>query len=97
MNGIDSDLLFELGEYIARVMGRQLSPAEQDDVNAIVKRHQYRYVYNSMPIQAGIQCVRFLVDLAINHFRFVEGDSIVGGTPKLGVVTYRGETFRLLD
>ena len=97
LNGIDYDLLFEIQHYVETLLGRKLSEEEQQDVGRLVKTYQYRYVYSSMPIESGVQCVRFLVDLVINHFRFVDADSVVGGRPKLGIVTYRGESFQLLD
>jgi hypothetical protein len=57
-----------------------------------------------MPIEQGIEYVRFLVDLAIKHFHFSSGfahepftEKVVGGRSRLGVVTYRGEKFRILD
>jgi hypothetical protein len=82
---------------VVEILGRALTQDEQKKISEITGKYQYRYVYDSMPIKSGEDCVRFLVDLVINHFRFVEGSSVVGGKPKLGVVTYKGERFQLLD
>lgn len=95
--GIDFSMMTELQAYVVQILGRVLTQDEQAKINEIRDRYQYKYVYNSMPVQSGKDCVRFLVDLVINHFRFVEGTVIVGGKPKLGVVTYKGESFQLVD
>jgi hypothetical protein len=57
-----------------------------------------------MPIDQGTEYVRFLVDLTIKHFHFSSGfahqpftEKVVGGRSRLGVVTYKGEKFRILD
>jgi hypothetical protein len=97
LKGIDFGMLADLEALVERIVGRPFSADEQKEVADIIGRYQYRFVYDSMPIQSAISCVRFLVDMVISHFRFVQGDSVVGGKPKLGVVTYKGEKFQLLD
>ena len=50
-----------------------------------------------MPIEEGIAHVKFLVDLAINHHRYAVGAPIVGGQARVGLVTYKGEQFKILE
>jgi len=86
----------ELESEFLRVLGRPLSQQEVDGFGKIFSRHQYQFVYNSMPIGSGVRFVRHLVDMVVEHYRVVAEDSIVGGEPRIGVVTYKGESFRIL-
>lgn len=97
LKGIDRDLLLEWFDTVEKILGRPLTDQEATTFNDITSQHEYRLKTDSMPIQAGIDCARFLVSLVINHYRFASRDPIVGGKPKIGVVTYRAESFRLLD
>jgi len=97
INGIDPVLRAELESELLTVIGRPLSQHESDGFEKIFARHSYQYVYNSMPIGSGIKFVRHLVDMVIEHYRVVAEDSIVGGEPRIGVVTYKGERFRILS
>ena len=49
-----------------------------------------------MPIVEGIAYVKFLVEMVINHHRFSIGAPVVGGKIQIGLVTYKGEKFRIL-
>jgi hypothetical protein len=79
------------------VIGRPLTQAEAQGFLDLFARYQYQFVYNSMPVGSGIRFVRNLVDLVIQHYRVVAEDSVVGGEPRIGVVTYKGERFRILS
>jgi len=54
-------------------------------------------VFDAMPINRGIEYVRFLVQLVISHHQFAVGAPIVGGSPRMGVVTYKGGGFRIFE
>ncbi len=95
--GFDRGLLAELSTYVEGLLGR---PLTQDEINGfapIREKYGYRIMLDSMPIQAGIEYVRFLVQLVIQHYRFTSPHPVVGGRAKLGVVTYKEENFRVLE
>jgi hypothetical protein len=96
IDGFDSVLMNEFEAEFVKILGRPLSPQELSDFKAILARHQYQFVYSSMPISSGVRFVRHLVNMVIEHYRVVAEDPIVGGEPRLGVVTYKGEQFRIL-
>jgi hypothetical protein len=106
INGYDQNLINELKAYIEGpgLLGRPLAAPESAAIEEMLGRYQYTVSFASMPIEQGIEYVRFLVDLAIKHFHFSSGfahqpwtEKIVGGRVRLGVVTYKGESFRILE
>lgn len=82
---------------VQKFLARDLEQAEMDEIRAIVRKHQCATKIDGMPIRAGMDYVRFLVNLAINHYRFASTHPIVGGRAKLGVVTYKQASFQLVD
>jgi len=96
LNGADVAFLGELGGVLEGMLNRALTQEEVDSILTIREKYRYKIMLDAMPIQAGIDYVRFLVNLVIGHFRFAATHPIVGGTAKVGVVTYNGESFRLL-
>ena len=50
-----------------------------------------------MSIVEGMEHVRFLVELVINHYRFALGAPVVGGKVKIGKVTYKGKYFEISE
>jgi hypothetical protein len=95
--GFDRGLLAELSTYVEGLLGRPLTADEINGFNPIRDKYGYRIMLDSMPIQAGVEYVRFLVQLVIQHYRFTSPHPVVGGRAKLGVVTYKEENFRLLE
>jgi hypothetical protein len=104
INGYDQQMFTELKSYMAGLLGRVFTPDEETQINGIVNKYQYTVSFGSMPIAQGVEYVRFLVNLAIKHFHFSSGfahapftEKVVGGRARLGVVTYKGGTFKILD
>jgi hypothetical protein len=104
INGYDQEMVTELTTYVQGLLGREFTPAETDALAAIRGKYQYTVSFSSMPIEQGIEYVRFLVDLAIKHFHFSSGmshqpftEKVVGGRSRLGLVTYKADRFRILD
>lgn len=97
IKGMDFDLLQEFRTIFEGILGRPLTAAESDQFEVAAGRYEYHIPTDSMPIQMGVECARFLVSFVIGHYRFTERDPIVGGRAKIGVVTYKQESFRLLD
>jgi hypothetical protein len=90
-------LIYEIAEFTKKVAGRDLAQAEVDELFGLMRKYEYPAKVDGMPIRAGMDYVRFLVNLAINHYRFAATHPIVGGKAKLGVVTYAQESFQILD
>ncbi len=65
-------------------------------IEKILLKHEYQFPIAGMPIMEGIAYVRFLVEMVINHYRFSIGAPVVGGKAQIGLVTYKGEKFRIL-
>lgn len=97
LNGFEPSMVMELGTYIEKLLGRPLAQAEIDEIVRIRDSKQYIVMTDSMPIQAGISYVKFLVDFVITHYRFIAPQPIVGGKAKLGVVTYDRENFQMIE
>jgi hypothetical protein len=73
-----------------------LTPVEQKTLADILAKHEYQIPYVAMPIREGLEHVRFLVSMVINHYRFATGAPVVGGKVNIGLVTYKGEQFKIL-
>src|SRR4051812_47497102 len=73
-----------------------IGDANNPQNNEVADKSEYQIVFNSMPIERGIEYVKFLVQLVISHHRFSTGAPIVGGTPRVGLVTYKSEDFKIL-
>lgn len=97
IKGIDPNLLVQIHELIKKFLGRDMNQAEIDELTALCNQYQCATKIDGMPISAGLDYVRFLVNLVINHYRYAATHPIVGGRAKLGVVTYKQESFQLLD
>lgn len=94
--GYDRNLMGELSTYVEGILGRPFTQQEIDGFAPIRQRYSYRLSLDSMPINAGIEYVKFLVQLVIQHHRFTSPHPIVGGKAKIGVVTYKDD-FRQID
>jgi hypothetical protein len=93
--GVSESLLDEIvGFFTAR--SSPLSPQEQTQFASLLAKHEVQVPYWSMPIREGIEHVRFLVGMVVSHHRYAMGAPIVGGKVNIGLVTYKGEKFRIL-
>lgn len=97
MKGIDVDLLNELMAHCEKLHGSPYSDEEKKELSGIIKKYDYTLPFAAMPIQEGVAYTRFLVEFVINHYRYISGHEVVGGKSRLGMVTYRGGDFQLLD
>ena len=97
IKGWDPGLVGELLEQFSNLRGSPLTPEEIQIFEGITEKYEYQIVFDAMPIKRGIDYVRFLVQLVISHHKFAVGASIVGGNPRIGVVTYKGGKFRILE
>jgi len=97
IKGFDPQLLDEIGAYFEKLLGRELADVEKQEIVELVNKHEYPIPFAGMPMEEGVAHTRFLVELVINHHRYVAGAPIVGGKARIGKVTYKGEKFQILD
>jgi hypothetical protein len=94
--GFDAQSLQSLIDYFVK-RSHPLSAAEEDEVRQLLGKREYPIPFAAMPMEEGVNHARFLVELVINHHRFALGAPVVGGSVRLGKVTYRGEPFQLVS
>lgn len=97
VKGYDPNLMTELVQHFGTLRGSPVTPSEQAAIQSICDKHEYAMPFMAMPIEEGAAYVRFVVEMVINHHRFAVGAPIVGGKARIGLVTYKGEQFRLLS
>lgn len=97
LQGLDPQMGVKIRSLFEAILARALSQEEVDKFLAVIKEHEYQINYEGLPIQSGIACAKFLVDLVIGHYTFVETHPIVGGKAKIGVVTYSHDAFAILN
>ena len=69
MNGIDLSLSTEILAHIEKLLGRSVTQAEKDDYWKLIQQYRYPLMVDAMPIQAGVDWVRFQLNLVIGHYR----------------------------
>ncbi len=95
--GFDPTLLDKLIDWFIKSRGgAALTPTEIAEIVGILGQHEYQIPFFAMPMHEGVEYVRFLVEMAINHHRFAVGAPVVGGKTKIGMVTYKGERFQIV-
>ena len=95
--GCDPALLQDVESFFEKLRGKPLTAKQRKTLFQLVARHEYKVPFAAMPMEEGVQHVRFLIDLVINHFRFAFGAPVVGGRVRIGKVTYRGEKFKIIQ
>jgi hypothetical protein len=96
MKGYSDEMLAELRQYLEKTHPITFS-SEQNEINSILAKSEYIIPTTVMPLAVGIEFVRFLVQLTIDHHRFAMGPAYVAGGPKIGVVSYAGKPFEILE
>jgi hypothetical protein len=96
-NALDPRLSAKLAQIFEEILGRPLTEEDKAKFWAAINECRYRFNFDGMPIQSGIDCARFLVDFVLGHYRFAETHPIVGGSVRIGVVTYDQNAFRVLE
>lgn len=70
--------------------GLKPDPALEKQLTDRIASWEYRIQFGGMPLQEGVDFVRFLLDVMINHSRFVEGAFGCGGPVRIVVVKAMG-------
>jgi hypothetical protein len=97
VKGHDPELLAAVITKCEEIHGGAFTDDQKKAVQDVAAKSEYQIVFNAMPIARGIEYVRFLVQLVISHHRFATGAPIVGGCPRIGLVTYKGDEFKILE
>ena len=97
IKGFSQPLMAELLAHFASLRGSPLTPAEQQQINGILQKYEYLIPTSAMPLKVGIEYTRSLVELVVNHHRYAIGAPVVGGRAKIGIVTYMGGRFEILE
>jgi len=97
VKGYDRGLLGELKNYFTQIRGSNFTSQEETQISNILQKYEYPIPFVAMPMQEGVAYVRFLVEMVINHHRFALGAPIVGGKAHIGLVTYKGEKFQIIE
>jgi hypothetical protein len=95
--GYDLGVLGDLKDYFVQLRGSPFTPQEETAINAILAKHEYQIPVGAMPMVEAIAYVKFLVEMVINHHRFAVGAPVVGGKVQIGVVSYKGNNFRIFS
>ncbi|HLL61242.1 MAG TPA: hypothetical protein VK338_05975 [Candidatus Nitrosocosmicus sp.] len=83
-------------DYFVRTYKIDVKETDINELKKILAEFEYKIPYQAMPIQEGINHVKYLLDLVIGQTQFVIGAPICGGPIRIGVVR-RGETvFRFI-
>lgn len=97
LHGFDHGLLGEVGTFVEDILQRPFTPEEISRFTPIREKYGYSIPVDYMPIPTGIEYVRFLVRLVIQHYRFTSTHPVVGGRERIGLVTYKEAKFRILE
>jgi hypothetical protein len=97
LKGFDFNAIGAVMSEVKTMLGRDLADDEQAKIWEAAGSQEYQIPFNSMPINVGVEYVRFLVDLVINHHKFAVGAPVVGGKARVGLVKYDGEQFKILS
>lgn len=97
VKGYDVGLIEELKKYFTQIRGSNFTSPENVQISQILSRYEYQIPFAAMPMEEGVAHVRFLVEMVVYHHRFAVGAPVVGGKARIGLVTYKGENFQLLE
>jgi len=97
IKGRSQALLNDIITHFEGLRGAPLTPAERQQIDAIVAKYEFAIPVAAMPVAIGLEYTRFLVELVVNHHRFAIGAPVVGGRAKVGKVTYLGGRFEIVE
>lgn len=95
VKGFDIKLLNKLIGYFVEKKSVKFSESLEKDIQKILSDSEYIIPYDAMPLQEGINHVKFLLEMVINHNKFVIGAPICGGPMRIAVIT-QNDGFKLV-
>jgi len=97
IKGYESKLLNQVVEYFVKEHNVPFNETISEDINKIVNAHEYRIPYQAMPLQEGVDHVKFLLDVVINQHKFVIGAAVCGGNIRMVVINRQKGFQRITD
>jgi hypothetical protein len=95
--GYSPNLLKHYEEWLLKQKSLSLEESDRERIRKEVLDHyKYEPHFDAMSIKTGIEYTKFLVELAINHYKYSKASTVVGGDVQLGFAV-KGEPFRILD
>ena len=77
LKGFDPLLINEILEYMRNEFGVKFTNKHFAEITEILKKKEYFIPFGAMPMLEGVNYTRFLVEMVINHYRFVSGPPVV--------------------
>ena len=95
--GYSQELLKDLHEHLQNHL--KLTTNQIGEIQEIFERQVYEPLEKNMSIEDGIEYTRFLVELAINRYKYYddEPDLKVGGKTIIGIAAANDKPFKILD
>ncbi len=90
IKGFDINLINNIVGYFVKKHNIKFDNQSKNDVNKLLKSFEYKIPYDAMPLQQGIDHVKFLLDVVINHYKFVIGAPVCGGNVRIAAITKDG-------
>lgn len=97
IKGFDPRLLDEVLQYLDTLRGSKFTESEFQEIQNIASKFEYSIPFEAMPLEEGLNHTKFLIEMVINHHRYVIGAPVVGGKVRIGKVTYKGDKFQILE
>ncbi len=95
--GFSPPLIDQIVGYMINEKKIEWTEKDKEEIGKIIAGFEYPIPFAALPMKGGIEHTRFLVELVINHHKYVIGAPVVGGKAKIGMVTYKGDQFKILD
>lgn len=96
VSGYDRRLIADLKRLFPDMFGVQPPEDFEDRVREVLATYEQPVPYQLLPVEMGVAYVRSLITLAIDYYRFSLSEDVIGGQPRIGLVTYRDREFYLL-
>jgi len=90
IKGFDINLVNNLVGYFVKRHKIKFNKQLNDDIGKLLNAFEYKIPYDAMPLQEGIDHVKSLLDIVINHYKFVIGAPVCGGSIRIAAITRDG-------
>lgn len=97
IKGYELTLLNQVVDYFVKKYNVPFNETINEDIKKIVDAHEYRIPYQAMPLQEGVDHVKFLLDVVINQHKFVIGAPVCGGNIRMVVISRQKGFQRITD
>lgn len=100
VRGYDKRLEADLLGYCNWLCQERNTSPKVGDVEKSIKQMLAQYSmsppFYAMPLRLGVEYVRTLIQLTIDHYKFEQAPEYVGGKPQIGIVTHRETEFQVV-